>query len=112
MAPSLGPVKGIHIVYANWCPHCVPTTVEPFKEAAAELNIDCTLYDIDTDMEPKADELVKEHGDWSEDYIIPQVFYEYGDGSIRHVMTGYSEGVAYTRRAVENLLADLRRQAP
>jgi len=78
------------------------------EKAAAQLGVPCLLYDIDGDMVSKADELVKKHGDWSEDYIIPQVFFEYADGSIRHVLTGYSEGVSYTKRAVDNLLKGLR----
>jgi glutaredoxin len=97
-------LKAIHVVYANWCPHCVPTTVEPMKRIAEELGIPIYLYDIDTDAVKKADELVKKYGDWSEDYIIPQVFFEFNDGEIKHVLTGYSEGVSYTKKAVENLL--------
>lgn len=97
-------IKAIHVVYANWCPHCVPTTVEAMKKAAKELGVPCNLYDIDTEQVSKADELVKKYGDWSEDYIIPQVFIEFDDGTIKHVLTGYSEGVSYTKRAVENLL--------
>ncbi len=103
-----GVLKAIHVVYANWCPHCVPTTVEPMKKAAGDLGIPCFLYDIDTVKVSEADDLVKKYGDWSEDYIIPQVFFEYADGSIRHVMTGYSGGVALTRRAVENVLKGLQ----
>ena len=102
-----GGLKAIHVVYANWCPHCVPTTVEPMKKAAAELGVPCLLHDIDTAEEKVADQLVEKYGDWSPDYIIPQVFFEYENGEIKHVMTGYSEGVAYTRRAVENLLKSL-----
>jgi hypothetical protein len=87
----------------------VPTTVEPMKKAASDLGIPCFLYDIDSEEASKADELVKKYGDWSDDYVIPQVFFEYANGSISHVMTGYSEGVSYTRRAVENLVKELRR---
>lgn len=97
-------VKAIHVVYANWCPHCVPTTVEPMKAAAAELGVPCNLHDIDTDDVKAADELVKKYGDWSPDYLIPQVFLEFEDGEIKHVLTGYPEGVIFTKRAVENLL--------
>ena len=97
-------VKEIHVVYANWCPHCVPTTVEPVKRTAEELGILCRLYDIDTEDEKAADELVKKYGDWSPDYLVPQVFLEFEDGEIKHALTGYPEGVTYTRRAVENLL--------
>ncbi|MEM0074965.1 MAG: hypothetical protein QXR69_01505 [Conexivisphaerales archaeon] len=96
--------KAIHVVYAKWCPHCVPTTIEPMKKMASELGIPCNLYDIDSDAVKKADELVRKYGDWSEDYIIPQVFLEYEDGSFKHILTGYSEGVQYTKRAVENIV--------
>ena len=97
-------LRMIHVVYANWCPHCVPTTVEPMKKLAKELGIGCDLLDIDTENEARADELVRKYGDWAEDYLIPQVFFEFDNGEVKHVLTGYSEGVSYTRRAVENLL--------
>jgi len=98
-------VKALHVVYATWCPHCHPTTVEPMEEAAEELGVPCFLYDIDDpEQERKADELVRKYGDWSEDYLVPQVFVEMNDGEMRHVLTGYSEGVELTRRAVANLL--------
>jgi hypothetical protein len=108
LGKSPGALKAIHVVYANWCPHCVPTTVDPMKKAAADLGIPCILYDIDTDKEAEADELVRKYGDWTEDYLIPQVFFEYSDGSFRHVLTGYPEGVSLTRRGVENVLKDPR----
>lgn len=98
-------IKAIHVVHASWCPHCHPTTVEPMRKRAAELGMEFHDYDIDEpDQEKKADELVRDHGDWSEDYLIPQVFLEMRDGTIRHILTGYSEGVELTRRAVANLL--------
>jgi thiol-disulfide isomerase/thioredoxin len=97
-------LKAIHVVYADWCPHCVPTTVEPLNKAAAELGVPCVLHDIDTDDVKIADELVRKYGDWSPDYLIPQVFLEYEGGGYRHALTGYPEGVEFTRRAVENLL--------
>ena len=97
-------VKGVYIVYANWCPHCVPTTVQPVKEAAEKLGVPVHLYDIDTDDEPKADELVKKYGDWTPDYVIPQVFVELDDGEIKHVLTGRREGLVFTRKAVDDLL--------
>lgn len=97
-------LEAVHVVYANWCPHCVPTTVEPVRKAAEELGVRYLPHDIDTDDVKVADELVKKYGDWSPDYLIPQVFLEYQDGSIKHVLTGYPEGVSFTKRAVENLL--------
>ena len=96
--------KGVYVVYANWCPHCVPTTVEPIKKAGESLGLQVHLYDIDSDDEAKADELVRKYGDWSPDYLIPQVFVELDDGEIKHVLTGRREGLAFTKRAVEDLL--------
>ena len=97
-------LRAIHVVYANWCPHCVPTTVEPLRKAAGELGVRYVPHDIDTEEEKVADELVKRYGDWSPDYLIPQVFLEYEGGGVKHVLTGYPEGVGFTKRAVENLL--------
>lgn len=97
-------LKAFHIVYANWCPHCVPTTVEPMKKAAEELRLPCVLYDIDTEAVKKADELVRKYGDWSEDYVIPQVFFEFDDGEFKHVLTGRSEGVEFTKREINGIL--------
>jgi hypothetical protein len=62
------------------------------------------LRDIDTDDVKKADELVERYGDWSPDYLIPQVFLETDDGKIEHVLTGDPRGLQYTRQAVETLL--------
>jgi thiol-disulfide isomerase/thioredoxin len=95
----------IHVVYAEWCPHCVPTTVAPMKKRASELGIPCVLHDIDTEDVKVADDLVKKYGDWSPDYLIPQVFLEYADGEYRHVLTGNPQGVALTRAAVERLVS-------
>lgn len=92
------------MVYANWCPHCVPATVEPMQRAAKELGVRCVLLDIDTDDVGAADELVKKHGDWTPDYLIPQVFVETDDGKLEHVMTGDPRGLQYTRQRVEQLL--------
>jgi len=96
----------IYVVYAEWCPHCVPTTVEPVKKRAEELGVHCVLYDIDDpDALKVADELVRKHGDWCEDYLIPQVFVEHENGEVEHVFTGYSEDLELTRRGLDNLLA-------
>lgn len=97
-------LKAIHVVYADWCPHCVPTTVEPVQRAAKEVGVPCVLYDIDTDEVKSADSLVEKYGDWTPDYLIPQVFLEMDDGKIEHVMTGDPRGLQYTRLAVDVLL--------
>jgi hypothetical protein len=100
-------LKAIHVVYAKWCPHCVPTTVEPLQRRAEELGVPCVLHDIDSDDVEVADDLVRRHGDWTLDYLVPQVFLEYGKGRFEHVLTGNPQGVALTRKAVEDLLASV-----
>lgn len=95
-------VKKVVLVYATWCPHCVPTAVDPVGEIAAELGAEAVLLDIDKRTE-EADAMVREHGDWCPDYIVPQLFFEYEDGRVQHVLTGYSEAVDLTRRAFTNL---------
>jgi thiol-disulfide isomerase/thioredoxin len=97
-------LKAIHVVYADWCPHCVPTATEPLRRAAEELGVPCILHDIDSDDVGTADELVKKYGDWTPDYLIPQVFVETDDGKIKHVLTGDPRGIQYTRQAIETLL--------
>jgi thiol-disulfide isomerase/thioredoxin len=97
--------KAIHVVYASWCPHCVPITVEQLVERAKVLQIPCVLYDIDTAEEQAADELVKKFGDWTPDYLVPQVFLEYGGARFKHVLTGDPRGLAFTKAAVEKLLS-------
>jgi len=82
------------------------------KKVAAELNIPCVLHNIDTDDVKVADELVEKYGDWSPDYLIPQVFLEYENRDFKHVLTGYSEGVPFTKRAVENLVKSKLFQGP
>jgi len=102
---ELTDIKAIHVVHAKWCPHCHPTTVEPMEKVAKGLGVPFFSYDIDLpDQEAKADELVKKYGDWSEDYLIPQIFVETKDGKIKHVFTGYSESVDSTKRHLNNLI--------
>jgi thiol-disulfide isomerase/thioredoxin len=103
---SIHPIaKSIHVVYAEWCPHCIPATLEPMKKAAVKLGASFQAHDIDTSDVQMADELVKKYGDWSPDYLVPQVFLEFEDGSFKHVLTGDPRGVAYTERAVEEFLS-------
>ena len=103
-------LRAIHVVYADWCPHCVPATVEPMRRAAKELGVPCILHDIDTDEVKNADELVKKYGDWTPDYLIPQVFLEMENGKIEHAMTGDPRGLQYTRMAVETLKSTLAKR--
>jgi thiol-disulfide isomerase/thioredoxin len=89
----------ISLVYATWCPHCQPQSVEATKKMSEDLKVPLRLLDIDQpDAVKIADDLVKKYGDDSEDYLIPQVFLEFPDGRIEHVFTGFSEDTALTRR--------------
>lgn len=99
-------VKEIIIVLSQWCPHCVPLSLEKSQKMAEDLGVPLRVLDIDIeDQCKKADGLVEKHGDFVEDYLIPQVFLENEEGSITHIFTGYSEGVAVTERQWENLFA-------
>jgi hypothetical protein len=99
-------IKRVSIVLANWCPHCVPLSKDNSEIMAKDLGVPLRILDIDVLAQLKAaDVLVKEHGDWAEDYIIPQVFVEYDDGSVEHVLTGFSEGVPVTETAWKTLFS-------
>ena len=90
-------VERITIVLAKWCPHCVPLSLENVKRMAKDLGVPLRVLDIDFPEEEKvADRLVEEYGDYTEDYIIPQVFLEYKGGRVQHIFTGFSEGVSVT----------------
>ena len=70
------------------------------------LNVPLRVLDIDdAEQEKLADELVREHGDFVEDYLIPQVFAEYDDGTVKHVFTGFSEAVDVTEARWDDLFA-------
>lgn len=87
----------ISVVLADWCPHCVPLSLEKTRQLAVWLNVPLRVLDIDDPKQEKiADRLVKEYGDDAEDYLIPQVFLEYDDGTVRHIFTGFSEAVSVT----------------
>jgi thiol-disulfide isomerase/thioredoxin len=92
-------VERISAVIATWCPHCYPLSVDNAKQMAEELDIPIRVLDIDREDDIKiADKLVKEHGDDAEDYLIPQIFLEFKDGSVKHLFTGFSENTEVTKR--------------
>lgn len=95
------------LVMATWCPHCHPLSVDRTRELAGRLKIPWRALDIDRPAEEaEADRLVREHGDWTEDYLIPQVFLESGDGHVAHLLTGVPGPVAGTARAWERVFAE------
>jgi hypothetical protein len=76
----------------------VPFSLEYAEKIAMELNVPLRKLDIEIPaQEAEADLLVEKYGDWAEDYLIPQVFLEYGNGRVNHVLTGFSESVATTQ---------------
>lgn len=71
---------------------------------AEDLNVPIRVLDIDKpDAVQTADQLVSKYGDDSEDYLIPQVFAEFSDGSVKHIFTGFSESTEVTRRHWKDL---------
>jgi len=90
-------IKRVSIVLADYCPHCVPFSLQNAENMAKELGVPLRVLDIEVfEQEIVADRLVEENGDWSEDYLIPQVFIEYADGRVDHILTGFSEAVSVT----------------
>jgi thiol-disulfide isomerase/thioredoxin len=89
----------ISLVYANWCPHCYPLSVEQTEKMSEELGVPLRLLDIDKPEDVGiGDELVKRYGDDSEDYLIPQVFLEFPEGRVQHIFTGFSEHSEITKK--------------
>jgi glutaredoxin len=109
--------RRLTIVLAPWCPHCVPLSVTNGRRLAKQLRVPLRILDIDQSRQEKlADALVRAHGDASPDYLIPQVFLEWSDGGVQHLLTGFSEQVARTARAWADLfgsdwLRAVRREA-
>ncbi|HTT26469.1 MAG TPA: hypothetical protein VMH90_05875 [Thermoplasmata archaeon] len=122
-AARVGPARAasrrprrLTLVYARWCPHCVPTSTERAPELAKRLGVSLRLLDIDRpDEEAIADRLVRDHGDWTDDYLIPQVFLEWDGGEVIHLLTGVPGSIRGTEAAWDRLLeaaADLRNPVP
>jgi hypothetical protein len=98
------PVR-LDLVMADWCPHCRPASTEPAPLLARALGVPLRILDIeDREQERIADRLVLEHGDWTEDYLIPQVFLEWSDGHVEHLLTGDPAGISGTKHRWEELL--------
>ncbi|MCI4348821.1 MAG: hypothetical protein L3J93_01185 [Thermoplasmata archaeon] len=93
------------LVYARWCPHCVPISTEAAPRLAAKLGVPLQLLDIDRrDEELQADELVRAYGDWSTDYLIPQVFLVRPSGKVAHLLTGVPGSLSGTEQAWKDLI--------
>lgn len=102
MSPD--PVR-VDLVFATWCPHCVPISTVAAEALARRLGVPLRALDIDVrEQETVADVLVREHGDWTDDYLIPQVFLEWSDGRIEHLLTGIPGPVSGTEAAWKAVL--------
>jgi hypothetical protein len=99
-------INQVSIVLANYCPHCVPFSRRNAEKIAQDFGVPLRVLDVEIiEQEIEADRLVEKHGDWSEDYLIPQVFIEYADGRVSHLLTGFSEAVAATEASWEALFS-------
>jgi hypothetical protein len=111
-ADDLPTPRGFRIVLADWCPHCVPLSDRYLSRLARRLGVGIRRLDIDRPSdERRGDALVRRCGDAAPDYLIPQVFLDWSDGTTEHLFTGFSEAVARTRRAWRDLL-DSERWSP
>jgi hypothetical protein len=108
----------IDLVYADWCPHCVPLSTDLVQGLSALLQVPVRRLDIDDRVqEAEADRLVERYGDFTPDYLIPQVFLERADGSVEHLLTGIpgnpSEGTkAEWERVLRRFAAEAGSGAP
>jgi len=104
------------LVSATWCPYCVPTSTDRAPLLAKRLGVPFRLLDIDVPAsEDEADRLVRAFGAWNDDYVIPQAFLEWSDGTADAILVAVrSSPIGETRKAWDALLADperLRRRA-
>ena len=104
--PLSGSQGRLVLVYAQWCPHCHPLSTELAPALAQGLKVPLTLLDIDVPTEEAvADRYVKEFGDWDPDYLVPQLFFDHGEGRVEHLLTGVPGSINGTRRAWDQLFA-------
>lgn len=97
----------VTLVYATWCPHCTPLSEERAERLAQGLGVPLRRLDIDDhEQEKVADALVETYGDYVPDYLIPQVFLEWSDGQVEHLLTGDPRSVGHTRAAWDHLLSE------
>lgn len=101
------PVR-LTLVEATWCPHCHPLSTELAPVLAKRLGVPLRLLDIDVpDQETQADRLVLAHGNWDEDYVIPQVFLEWSNGAVEPVLIAVrGSPTSVTREMWTKLLAE------
>lgn len=104
------PVR-LTLVAATWCPHCQPLSVEPTHRLAKLLGVPARILDIDRPREEaEADRLVREFGEWDDDYVIPQVYLERSDGSAERLLVAHrGSPTSVTRELWAKLLDETAR---
>jgi thiol-disulfide isomerase/thioredoxin len=104
---KIRPVR-LTLVEASWCPHCVPLSTERAPGLAKRLGVPLRLLDIDVPPEEaEADRLVHDHGRWDDDYVIPQLFLEWSDGTAEAILIAdRGSPTSVTRGMWEKLLED------
>jgi thiol-disulfide isomerase/thioredoxin len=99
--------KRLILVYADWCPYCFPLSTDHAPLLAERLGVPLLLLDIDDATQERiSDVLVEKYGDWTPDYLIPQVFLEWSDGAVTHLLTGVPGPLETTRRLWDRLIAE------
>jgi hypothetical protein len=94
------PVR-LTLIAATWCPHCHPLSIEPTHRLAKLLGVPSRILDIDVpSQEEEADRLVREFGTWDDDYVIPQLFLEWSDGSADPVLVAHRGSPTSVTRAM------------
>jgi len=82
--------KALVLVHSEWCPYC-RIALKMAETLSREFQTVLKLLEIGVpDEEEEADSYVRKYGDWSEDYVIPQFFIEFEDGTVQHIFTGAS----------------------
>ena len=82
--------KAFVVVHSKWCTYC-RIAIRAAETLSREFHAALKLLDIDVpNEEEEADLFVRRYGDWSEDYVIPQLFIECEDGTVQHLFTGAS----------------------
>ena len=99
-------VGRVSAVIAKWCPHCYLISVDNARKMAEDLDVALQVLDIDDENDGKvADDLVRNYGDDALDYLVPQIFLEFKNGSVQHIFTGFSENASVTKKHWEDLFS-------
>jgi hypothetical protein len=98
----------LSLVIATWCPHCVPLSTDYAPVLAKQLGVPMRVLDVDVPTEEaEADRVVRSHGAWDEDYVVPQLFLEWSDGTVDAILVALrGSPTSVTREMWTKLLAN------